>query len=200
MSIPQFSLRHLLISVALVAVACIALLNANEWWVGGMWFGAIALLSVATLMTIHRGHKQSAFWFGYAAFGWIGVVAGTQLLPSLNLASQLPQLAIVRLYDFLPESRRSHTIADPAWATDGIASVPSAIPPAEGSAASAPVPSAPLPLGPISAPSPAPPQIDNPRYIPLDAFLNVGEAIWRMLIAYFGGCISLAIARTRPKE
>jgi hypothetical protein len=54
------------------------------------------------------------------------------------------------------------------------------------------------PPGPI--PTPAPPQVSNPHYVPLDAFLNIGEAIWRVLFAFIGGIISLLAYCTRPRE
>jgi len=67
---PRFSIRQLLIATALVAVGCLAILNATPIVASAM-MGAVALLLVAAIvLSIYRTGDKRAFWIGFAIFGW----------------------------------------------------------------------------------------------------------------------------------
>lgn len=67
---PRFSIRQLLAFTALVAVACIALLNPSVC--AASLLGLVTLILAATvLLAIFRKEEQRAYWIGFACFGWL---------------------------------------------------------------------------------------------------------------------------------
>jgi len=70
---PRFSIRHLLAFTALVAVACIALLNPAVW--AASLLGLVTLiLAASVLLAIFRKDEQRAFCIGFACFGWLYLI------------------------------------------------------------------------------------------------------------------------------
>jgi membrane protease YdiL (CAAX protease family) len=70
----QFTIRSLLLALVLVAIACVALLNANRWWASGCKTASFALLTAAILLAVHSGREQRAYWVGFAVAGWVYVL------------------------------------------------------------------------------------------------------------------------------
>ena len=65
----RYSLRALIGLVAVVAVGCAALMNANAWIANSAWTLLLLLLALALGTSTHRG-----FWIGFAIFGWLYVM------------------------------------------------------------------------------------------------------------------------------
>lgn len=185
MSPLQFTLRHLLVAVAFVAVGCAALLNANGWWVSGIWTCVVALLSLAALLAIFLRGQRQAFWIGFALVGWLTVLAATDKVPALTAARQLPQQLTGWLYQRLPEIRRARYIEEqtgrpvldtpPPYFRDNLYAPPSQTALAIKSLAL----------------SQQPTFASNPQLIHAEDFLSIGDALWTLILAYSGGCIAL---------
>lgn len=66
-----FSIRQLLAAMGFIAVGCVALARANDWW-GPATFGlSIAALTVGVLLAIYRDGPRRAFWVGFCLCGWV---------------------------------------------------------------------------------------------------------------------------------
>jgi hypothetical protein len=65
----RFSLKWLLIAVALVAVSVVALLNANNDWRSMVENAALFAILVATAAAVYSAGERRAFCFGFALFG-----------------------------------------------------------------------------------------------------------------------------------
>src|SRR5216110_1107895 len=81
-SLMRFSIRQLLGWTAVVAVGCVALLNAGPWWVSAMLGVTVLVLTGAILLAVFRTEAERAFGIGFATFvcaylallmyGWAG--------------------------------------------------------------------------------------------------------------------------------
>src|SRR6476646_9748079 len=91
----QFSLRHLLIAVAAVALGAAALINANDWWASGLWAVTYLVLAYSALASIFRRETKRAFWMGYLVAGSVYVI----LLTFLD-GGQQPELITTKILDF----------------------------------------------------------------------------------------------------
>ena len=191
MSLIQFSLRHLLVAVAVVAVACTALLNANPWWVRGSWLVTIGLLFAAVLQAIFRRGERRAFWTGFAIAGWLCVIAGTSTIDGLRIVRQLPERALEALYARLPDALRMPYIDEQTGRpVDGGAVLPNpviSLKLSEQQQVSTSRAWLALEQQPTFAP--------NPRLVGWEFFLSIGESIWTLLIALVGGMIARWIYR-----
>lgn len=192
MSLLQFSLRHLLIAVAFVAVACTALLNANVWWVGGIWLITIGALVVGVLAAVFRRGERQAFWIGFAIVGWLCIAAGNDSLPGLSSAWQLPQQTVQFAYDRLPDELRMPYIEEqtgrPVDENNAPAPMLSYYGSQEPSVANA---IARLAATQQQQPTFAP----NPQFIPPAYFRPIGEALWTLVLAMCGGLLARWIYR-----
>jgi len=191
MSLLQFSLRHLLVAVAFVAIACVALLNANPWWVRGTWLAAVGLSFVAVLQAIFRRGERRAFWLGFAIAGWLCIVAGSDWFPGLRISRQLPQQILGFLYSRLPESIRLPTIEEP---TGRSANGSLVFPPSTDDYASQDprVTTGLVWLAQQQQPATAP----NLRHVGFEYFEATGEALWTLLMALLGGLVARWIYRS----
>src|SRR5262245_8292494 len=84
----SFTLKHLLVAVALVAVGLVAVLRANLAW-AVLFQTAYYFLSFVSLAgAIYARGRRRRFWTGYAIFVWgtyaIGVLPGGLLYPELS--------------------------------------------------------------------------------------------------------------------
>ena len=178
----QFSIRNLLIAVALIAVGITALFNANIWWEAGLWAIVSFCWALAVLLVIYCRGAQRAFWIGFLVFGsfYFGGFLWSQLMPN-HIVSRLAGLAYSTL---LPESRRSPFLSDP---NDPAGPVPA--PPAYAS---------PYPGGPSYVPYGRPSTPGNPSYVPFENFVQVSHALCMLIAALLGGKAAQFICRTRP--
>jgi hypothetical protein len=195
MSFLQFSLRNLLVAVAFVAIAVTALLNANLWWTGGIWLLTIGLLVIAILAAIIRRGERQAFWMGFAIVGWLCIIAGSDWFPGLSGARRLPQQAFQFLHEHLPDTLRLPYIEVQTGK------------PVEGAGTSAPReisyygsqdPRVTTALQWLAQQQPT--FANNPRYVPLEQFQSIGEAIWTLLLALLGGIVARGIWRSEQKR
>ena len=69
----RFSIRHLLIWTAAIALACVALRSSSDAWSGFVHAIALASLGTAILLVTYRNGADRAFWFGFAVSGWLYV-------------------------------------------------------------------------------------------------------------------------------
>ena len=179
----QFSLRHLLVSVAFVAVACTALLNANPWWVRGSWLVAVGLLFGAVVQALFRRGQRRAFWTGFAIAGWLCIVAGTNAFDGLRIVRQLPQQALAALYAQLPDALRMPYIEEQ---TGRLVDGETTLRQLELSTT----------LAFQAAQQQQPTFAPNPRHVSWEFFQSVGEAIWTLLAALLGGTVARWVYRS----
>ena len=188
----QFSLRHLLVSVAFVAVACTALLNANPWWVRGSWLVGVGLLFGAVVQALFRRGQRRAFWTGFAIAGWLCVVAGTNAFDGLRIVRQLPEQTLAGLYARLPDALRMPFIEEQTGRpVDGGASLPSSV---TGYTPSQQAFSFTLAFQ--AAQQQQPTFAPNPRHVSWEFFASIGEAIWTLLAALLGGTVARWVYRS----
>ncbi len=102
----RFSLRTLLLAVALFALALVATMNASRPWAVTLEVLAYLLLSAAIVGALCTVGEQRTFWIGCAVFGWTLWLAGA-------LSSHVQ----------LPGGRVADTVADrlaPAFQTEEV--------------------------------------------------------------------------------
>jgi hypothetical protein len=179
----QFSIRSLLVAVTIASVGIAALLNANGWWEATVWLAALFTLSAAVLLVVYRRDQTRAFWLGFVVFG--GMYLALLLFPFSNNVFQYNSLVTTKLLalvyeSVLPESRRQDSTAAPVQVAESDYATNTS-----------------YPVGPI--PGLPPPTIPNPNFIPPGNFINIGQALWLLLIAAAGGKVCQLIYRTRPQ-
>jgi len=214
----QFSVRHLLIAVAFSALGITALMNAGGWWVSALWIVVILLLAAAVLLCVYRRDESRAFWLGFLVFGWtyFGVVLYAYM-PSGASARTDPvyseYLLTTRLIYWansmmIPQSRREQMIPDPAGqgtATPGMPGM-GGMPPGAGGGMT--------PMGMAGGTSGPPPggmmgggfgsgmpgmgvaMIPNPDFVDPTCFMQIGHALWLVVLAALGGKLGQWIYRT----
>src|SRR5688572_18840254 len=67
----RFTLKHLFLWTAIIAVACVALRNANGLWAAVLLGLACLAMAAAILLVIFRQDAGRAYWIGFATFGWL---------------------------------------------------------------------------------------------------------------------------------
>jgi hypothetical protein len=199
----QFSLRNLLVAVAVVAVGTAALLNANEWWASLLWGAALSILVFAGLVALFRREAQRAFWSGY-------VVAGSfyLLLLMFGNGTFLPLITtkvIAWGYSFLPDAKKSQYMlapAPPAGGNGGVGmggiggggpGMPSMMSGMGGGGMSPPVGGkGGMPGGGMGMVATL-----NSSYVDQNEFMKVGNALWMLILSWLSGIVALGLYRTR---
>jgi hypothetical protein len=67
----QYSLKHLLLWTAIVALFCVALKNASAAWVAASFAVVHVALIAAVLLVVFRRGAVRAYWIGFAITGWL---------------------------------------------------------------------------------------------------------------------------------
>jgi hypothetical protein len=93
MSEPRFSIRLLLGTTAMVALAVTAVVNANEWWCGII---RTALTASVALSLLHGWLNQRPFFLGFAITTLVSVVLDSGMFHLRN-NSNLADSVVVRL-------------------------------------------------------------------------------------------------------
>ena len=199
----QFSLRNLLVAVAAVAIETAALLNANEWWASVLWGVAFALLVLAGLMALFRREAKRAFWSGCLISGGCYLVlllfsmhvTGGAFFSPLNHSHLVTTRITGWAYSRLPESKRSQFLPPPLPSSGGIRDTSSM----GGSAGSMPGSGGGM-AGSMGGMAMGPPEIPNPSYVESVQFLEVGHAVWQLLLSWLGGTVALWLYRARENS
>lgn len=70
----RFSLKGLLFAIAVIAFACVALLNATALWACIAFTGTVLVLLTATVGILFRVDESRASYIGASLFGWTYVL------------------------------------------------------------------------------------------------------------------------------
>jgi hypothetical protein len=200
----RFSLRQLLIAIALIAVGLFALRSASPFWVMVSLSLTLLVLAASPLVALYRQGPERAFWIGFATIGWFYMLVllycwnldrpsnyplrADQLLTT-NLSYQLHQW----MYPLKPEPLTVYP-GDP-FAVDPFAPPPtiSAMLPGSG-----PIP----PTTNVQMPPPGsiPGRNSAPAGPAVNDFINVAHSIWTLLLAFCGGQFCKWLYATRPQS
>ena len=171
---PRFSIRQLLITTAVAAVGCFALLNASQIWAATLLSGVGVILAASILLAVFRDGERRAYWIGFATFGWLylllcfGGIFRDVASPfgwRENLAAQLTGVVYDQLYGSVPP--RPIPVNDPFAPADPFAE---------------PQATMQRPLSPNAA-----------------IFVLTAHALWTLLLAVSGGWFAHWLYVTRQK-
>ncbi|MFN0017658.1 MAG: hypothetical protein ACKVP0_05315 [Pirellulaceae bacterium] len=191
----QFSLRNLLIGVTVIAVGTAALLNANEWWASLLWALALLLLVFAGLVAIFRRESQRAFAFGYVFAGGLYLALliysvpngapATYWMPYSPLAQEnlFTTKVVSWVYTLFPASKTTPYLPPPGGGGGAGAATPAMGGFFGGGG-----------FGGAAAQTP------NPSYVDYQNFLNVGQALWMLLLPWLGGTVAARLISAREKS
>ena len=195
----QFRFRTLLIWVAFVALAVTSLVNASAAWSLDLYCAAVAFLALAIPLACYRGGEQRAFWAGVALCGWVYllVIGNLDDRPRIqwhNAVSRGPSANVptsrLTYWVYVKSFGEPHPDEDPAAASAGADLIRTRWALSRDLLIDAP--------GSISGNSiAAGAAAARPRPLWWD-FLNVGHALWTILLAYLGGLIVRGIYVLRP--
>jgi hypothetical protein len=192
MSMFQFSLRHLLIAVAAVAVGTAALLNANSWWASLLWAGALFMLLFAGLMVLFQREAPRAFWSGYLAtatfYLFLVIFAGGTHVPLITTK------VIGWGYSLFPDSKKSQYMTPTVPPAGGMGGglMPTM---QQGNQGFFPGSVGMPGLGGMGSWATA-----NPDYIDPSEFMQVGHALWMFFLSWLGGPLALLLVRLRERS
>jgi len=199
----QFSLRNLLVAVAVAAVGTAALLNASEWWASLLWGAALSILVFAGLVALFRREAQRAFWSGYAVAGSFYL-----LLLMFGNGTFLPLITtkvIVWGYSFLPDAKKSQYVfapVPPAGGSGGVGmggiggggpGMPGMVLGMGGGGMSPPG----MAVGGMPGGGMGMVATLNSSYVDQNEFMKVGNALWMLILSWLSGTIALGLYRTR---
>ena len=92
----RFTIRGLMGSVIVLALAFAALRNADDYWAGGVLFVTVALMATAVLAIVYERGGSQAGWLGFLAFGsYLALSLGQ--LPSAEVSAKPADHAIHEL-------------------------------------------------------------------------------------------------------
>ena len=194
----RFSLKNLLLGIAVIAVALVARRKASGAWTAALMAIAQLVLAVSILLVVFRRGTARAFWLGFAIFGWLYLLllmlgsVGEALTPGTESPFSSYHLATTRLsngcYHWMFDEAFEKYFSQYPVRPSPI--YPSSLPPvALGSynvpPAQWPPPGAPPPPGPDE-----------------ESFTNVAHALWTLLLALCGGLLAKWFYATqgRPPE
>ena len=179
----RFTLKHLLLATAAIALGLVALRHASGAWTAALLAIAQFVLAAAILLVVFRRGAARAFWLGFAVFGWLYllllIISWLGHSPGTETPLQPYYLATTRL-----SNACYHWWFDKAFATY---------------TAQYPVPQ--YPYTPASAwPPPGAPPLPGPNE---QDFANVAHALWTLLLALCGGQLAkwlYATQRSPPEQ
>jgi hypothetical protein len=197
----RFSLRQLFLATAFVAIGCYALRWASPWWAIVLFCTGLAFIVAGVLIAINRRGEARSFWAGFAICG----IAHIVLVFRPGLPNGIPSLHPAAFVTTWASAFTYHQVR-PALTVKPAFIEPSEIMTIRGRWGSE------MRGGPDGTSSTLTPTFSagedgyfrgfgpGPFYILEEDFIEVAHGLWTLLLAYVGGCISLAIYRTRPKE
>lgn len=183
---PRFSLRQLLALVGFVAVGFGALMASWPWMASAIYTLTVGILAFAVLAAVGKTGRAKFFWIGFAVVGWgylwLAENEGDVAYPVND------RLVTTKLLYLLWDARypeATHTrlgaglFAVPSETDDLISEARSLQRKIAGAAA---------PLSPAANASLTPP--DYAELLP--GFFHIGHALFALLFAYLGGCLTRA--------
>jgi hypothetical protein len=188
---PRFSIRHLLIATAVVAIGCFALMKSSSLWASLLMGVVVLTLAAAVLLAIFRDSERRAYWIGFAFVGWLYVVLCFGNIFAENRSPFgwtriITAQAATALYDRIYLSAGRQPPYDPSAYVGmemGGGYMGGSMGMGDGMAMSGgmgPIPTRPLP--------------DRTHY------LNVAHALWTLLLAVCGGWFAQWLYATRARQ
>ena len=86
----RFSIRSLMGSVIVLALAFAALRNADDYWSGAVLFVTLALMGSAVLAVVYERGRSQARWLLFLVFGGAYLALSLGQLPSAEVTANLP--------------------------------------------------------------------------------------------------------------
>jgi hypothetical protein len=86
----RFTIRGLMGSVIVLALAFAALRNADDYWSGGILFVTLALMGTAVLAVVYERGRSQAGWLGFLVFGGAYLALSLGQLPTAEVSANLP--------------------------------------------------------------------------------------------------------------
>jgi len=182
----RFTLKHLLLTIALVAVGLVALRNASAPWIGALFGIASFVLATAVLLVVFRRGPRQAYWIGFAMFGWLYMallIGGDFVSREAETPFRSHHLATTQI-----SSASYHWLYDKAFDMylAQYPQPPRYFDPGTGQA---------LPAGPW--PPPGAPPMPGPN---AQDFISVTHAIWTIALALVGGQLARWLYATPQRE
>jgi hypothetical protein len=200
----RYSIRQLILGMALVGLACVALRNAGPVWVAVLLGGVLILLGAAIPLALFREGQQRAFWFGFGLFGWLyllvlayswsldpNTAAGNPLRPQSLITCHLTTLGYHKLYPAAETGQ--YTAYGMPGMPGGVNNVNGTIGWPQGGTTVGPdgtSNSFSFYFGSTATSVPRGPTREN--------FINVAHAFWAIAISVCGGWFSCWVFATRP--
>ncbi|HUE71546.1 MAG TPA: hypothetical protein VMP01_11740 [Pirellulaceae bacterium] len=180
-----------------VAVGCYALRWASPWWAIVLFYTGLALIVAGILIAFNRGGETRSFWGGFSICG----MAHMLLVFHPGLSNGIPSLhpaAFVTTW----MSAWTYQSARPKLSVQPRALDFATFQQTRGR------PGGDFVGRPLHHVFKAGEDghfytylsRTGPHYILEQDFIEVAHGLWTLLLAYIGGCVSLAIYRTRPRD
>lgn len=203
----RFSLKQLLIWMALFGVACVALRSANTTWVSSLLGLTLLILGASLLFALYRDGQSRAYWIGFAMLGWLYVIVllygwsldlnspgswGNPLRPDELVTSRLTHKCYAWLYppQTVPVPMGMGGIGMGGGIAMNSGSGMSGYGGMSGMSGGMPAGSM-MGTGTMIVAAPGPSQQD---------FTNVAHSLWALLLATCGGWLATWLFATREKS
>jgi len=203
-SLLRFSIRHLLLWTAVIALGCVALRSASASWVAAMLALVLVVLATAALLAVFRQGADRAQWIGFGVFGWLNLLLltvgwfGASSDPN-SLANPLRpyNLATTKLtiwlYDRMyAQPPTQYGMGGMGFTGGGFGAMPMGSGMGMPSGGSGSMSGMPGTFGMMSG---GPPPFTGPTQ---DDFVNVAHSLWTLLLAACGGWLARWIYATGP--
>jgi hypothetical protein len=196
----RFSLRQLLLATTFVAVGCYALRWASPWWAIVLFYTGLALIVAGILVAINRGGEARSFWGGFSICG----IAHILLVFHPGLDNGIPSLFPAAFVTTWASAYTYHQVRP------GLTVQPIEVDHAEIMDFRGRWGSETMGVSLVNGDHYTIPTFSagedgyfrgfggGPFFILEQDFVEVAHGLWTLLLAYVGGCISLAIYRMRP--
>lgn len=198
----RFSLRQLLLATTFVAVGCYALRWASPWWAIALFYLGLTLIVAGILIAFNGSGESRSFWGGFSICG----VAHMLLVFHPGLDNGIPSLHPAAFVTTWASAYAYHRVR-PGLTVEPIEVHPMEIMDFRGRWGREEISVHMVNGDHYSIPTFSAGEDgyfrgigDGPFFILEQDFVEVAHALWTLLLAYLGGCISMAIYRKRPKD
>jgi cbb3-type cytochrome oxidase subunit 3 len=181
----RFSLRTLGVGIALIAVACAALLKANPWVASTAWTLVFVVLSMATIAAVLSPPNRRGFWTGFAIVGWLYLIVGIGPLSGVHNGKLLTTAAIHRAAALLPQQDAQGPAAVASALSNSFSSLIGFTD--QGIVAGTPL---------LYSYPPPQPSVTEPAH----SFISIGQSLWTLFLALIGGWFGAFIVSRRSSS